>query len=146
MGISYFLELPSAPVRWSFHYPCSEGNCSQENSGALRILNYNLVSCVKLNVWFSKFNFALLDSKKFIPKIPTGLVCSLRTTKLWLNVTLPMRNLMVCSPRISKFFTRDAECCKICASNWFVGNTRLQNATAGSRIQNKGSFHSLNLY
>jgi len=43
-------------------------------------------------------------------------------------------------------FVCDAEWCKICSSNWFVGNTRLQNATARPRIQNKGLFHSLNVY
>jgi hypothetical protein len=45
-----------------------------------------------------------------------------------------------------QIFSRKAKWCKICASYWFVGCTRLQNATTGPGIQNKDSFHSLNLY
>lgn len=45
-----------------------------------------------------------------------------------------------------QIFSHNAKLCNICASYWFVGCTRLQNATTGPRIQNKDSFHSLNLY
>lgn len=45
-----------------------------------------------------------------------------------------------------QIFSCNAKLCKIYASFWFVGCTRLQNATTGPRIQNKDSFHSLNLY
>jgi len=103
MGISYFLELLIFS-NFSFPFPLhlsdghfiySEGNCSQDNPGEHRILNYNLVSCVKLNVWFSKFKFALMDSKIFIPKILDVLVCSLHTRgrqKARFHILLPPNN------------------------------------------------------
>jgi hypothetical protein len=103
MGISYFLELLifsnfsfPFPLHLSdSHFIYSEGNCSQDNPGAHRILNYSLVSCVKLNGWFSKFKLALTDSKIFIPKTLDALVGSLHTRgsqKARFPILLPPNN------------------------------------------------------
>jgi len=63
---------------------------------------------------------------------------------VWPNVT-PHEKLNGLLRLDFKIFSRNAKLCKLCASYWFVGCTRLQNATTGLRIQNKDSFHSLNL-